>query len=117
MRGLNKFGIAFAGLHAAVVAYLLYLILFANEGDWPMYWLVLYIPDIPILLVEFALSWIPFPSRIEWLPISSPMSSIWNFWEPLLALGGGGTLWWYWIGTVFDRLVQKIMRSKKYVKT
>jgi hypothetical protein len=56
---LGLSGLAAAGLHVGLVLYVVGLILFAGEPDWPMYWfLVMYVDVVlaALWIVSFLLA-------------------------------------------------------------
>ena len=99
MQTATVVGLAFATAHVAVVVFLLYCILFGPEPDWPMYWALLVAIDFPMSLIFVALGRLlcKVPSPHEILQAKWKILNLHNFLLPLLLLGVGGTLWWFFL--------------------
>jgi hypothetical protein len=91
-------GIALATAHLALIAYVVWLIHYANETDWPMYWLLPLYVDFPASLIWFGIDHLTYKF---WLPkpgTERPHAlDVHNFIIPFVCLGVGGTAWWFYL--------------------
>ena len=91
-------GIALASAHLALIAYVVWLIHYANEPDWPLYWLLPYYVDFPASLIYSGVARLTCKF---WLPRSGTgrphALDVHNFILPFVFLGVGGTIWWFYL--------------------
>ena len=104
-------GIICSALHAALVVFVLYAIVFATEQDWPMYWAIFLPIDFPYsLLVTVGQGVLP-----HHIALREPFGDVPNFILPFIILGIGGTIWWFflpqWILRAALTLLRRVRRS------
>lgn len=101
----KKIGTVLAVFHFAGVLYIVYCIFFQREPDWPMYWLIFFALDFPLLILCLPAGALLSAAEFTKIPgVTSPSGDILNFWLPLVILGAGGTVWWYFLPRLFRKL-------------
>jgi hypothetical protein len=91
-------GLGLATAHVGLIAYVAWLIYRAEEPDWPMYWTLPFIVDLPASLLLMGLGRLLCNGWTLNLGVTRPPAlDIPNFVVPFVLLGVGGTVWWFFL--------------------
>ena len=96
---IMKLRIVLLTFHTIILLFLISAIIFSEEPDWPMYWLILFAIDFPVSLLAILLAFVSnviLPLKISFF--ASPFNDTLNFWCPLITFALAGSCWWYWLG-------------------
>ncbi|PIQ87556.1 MAG: hypothetical protein COV74_00345 [Candidatus Omnitrophica bacterium CG11_big_fil_rev_8_21_14_0_20_45_26] len=104
----TKIGMVFGMLRALLFFYVVYLIKFGNEPDWPMYWLIFLYVDFPISLVYFRV--FDMFSAIQ--PLPNVIAQVLNVVVPFMFFGVLGTLWYLFLPSWIANIIQKFRKVK-----
>jgi hypothetical protein len=77
-------------------------------------WFPLAIIDFPVSLLILAIWKLPMTDAIHesLQALSFPWRDFVNFWVPLGVFGLFGTLWWFFLSTLFIRFISRIRNNK-----
>ena len=89
-------GIVLATAHLLLLGYVVWMIHFAGEHDWPIYWNIPLVVDLPVSLLALGVGRLLYG---VWAPKRGARGAraldVQNFVFPLLSLGVVGTAWWF----------------------
>lgn len=101
MNTLYAIGAALAILHGAMIFRIVRLIVSGKEPDWPMYWMLPTLLDLPVsLLFLIAMRLLCRVPKTSPSKPTSLLADTANFSSPLVFLGIGGTVWWFFVPTL-----------------
>lgn len=104
----TKIGIVLGILRALLFFYVVYLIKFGNEPDWPMYYLIFLYVDFPISLVYFG----AFKMFSTIPPLPDFITQVLNVVVPFVFFGVLGTLWYFFLPVWIANIIQKFRKIR-----
>lgn len=98
--------------HILLFACVTSLTFFANEPDWPIYWILVWGLDFPVTILYFVIGAVlpHFPDVALVHNAASPLNDLNNFLVPLIFTSTIGTAWWYFVPRLLVRVSKLIRR-------
>jgi hypothetical protein len=104
--------------HSALIAWVVYEILYSGEPDWPMYWLLIAAIDFPasLLIMPFAFLASLFPSDIGLFndPYQQ-INSTHNFILPAIFFSIVGNAWWFYVPKLCHLFIGRLNQENEAV--